>query len=223
MSAAAETSRRHLKAPLLIALAVLFLAPFSTAIDLSNAFGGRKNGDKANQKPVDDAVANAKQLVDEMNDASTGTITSYQPNREKEPVSCNDIMAKALVVANEEKAAVIEERDSVVKAASLLSDRIGDLENQLKAANTQIETLKGALTEADGVTFAKLEEERAKSKEHMRMLSEDLANAKTKADREIKEMKDFVSEVNCLLLLQVCIFDLLNRCTNLTSYVYEFP
>jgi hypothetical protein len=171
-------------APLLIVVLTL-LAALSSALDLSKAFGGRKNNQGDDPVGVvtdaDAAIANAKKLVEDMNDAATGTVTSYQPGREKEPVTCNDIMAKALVVANEEKAAVIEERDSVVKAASLLSDRIDDLEKKLEAAYDHIETLKGEMDEESVKAEEKLQEQAKQSNEHLRMLAEDATNAQTKA------------------------------------------
>ena len=72
-----------------------------------------------------DALEKAKRLVLDL-DASTGTV-GYPPGaggREKEPVTCNEIMAKSLVVANEEKAALLDEKETVVKAAGRNSDRL---------------------------------------------------------------------------------------------------
>ena len=40
-----------------------------------------------------------------VDDAATGTITTEAPGTERAPVSCNDIMAQAVVVASEEKEA----------------------------------------------------------------------------------------------------------------------
>ena len=197
MAATSKMTRRLGKNPLLIVILSVLIA-FSSAIDLTKAFGGRKRATEDDSQAVatdaDDAIANAKKLVEDMNDAATGTVTSYQPGREKEPVSCNDIMAKALVVANEEKAAIIEERDSVVKAASLLSDRIDDLQKKLHYANDQIEVLKGAVTDASANTKVKLDEAAAQSNEHLRMMSEDASNARAKADKEIREMQEFLAK-----------------------------
>ena len=147
---------------LCIALLLLF-ASSSLAIDLSRAFSKQNKDDpaaEADSPPssdpasiinADDALANAKKLVNDLNDAATGTVTSYQPGREKEPVTCNEIMAKSLVVANEEKAAIIAEKDAVIKAATLLSEKIDDLSDQLKSAqdeNLQLEE-KSVLHQAD--------------------------------------------------------------------------
>jgi len=73
---------------------------------------------KISQDENADALEKAKRLVLDL-DASTGTV-GYPPGaggREKEPVTCNEIMAKSLVVANEEKAAILDEKEAVVKAA----------------------------------------------------------------------------------------------------------
>lgn len=40
------------------------------------------------------------------------TVTATEPGYEKAPVTCNEIMAKSLVVANEEKAAITAEKDA---------------------------------------------------------------------------------------------------------------
>ena len=101
---------------------------------------------------AEDALASARKLVNDLNDASTGTVTSYQPGREKDPMTCNEIMAESLVVANEEKAAVVAEKDAVVKAAALLSERIDDLTAKLEGAREEILLLEKAMEvmEADG-------------------------------------------------------------------------
>jgi len=132
-------------------LALLFLfASSSLAIDLSRGFGKSKdkNGEQLpSTMSSEDALANAKKLVNDLNDASTGTVTSYQPGREKEPVTCNEIMAKSLVVANEEKTAVVAEKDAVVRAATLLAEKIDDLAAQLAVATGEIAKLEQTLVD----------------------------------------------------------------------------
>ncbi|EJK53229.1 hypothetical protein THAOC_27384, partial [Thalassiosira oceanica] len=88
-----------------------------------------------------DALEKAKRLVLDL-DASTGTV-GYPPGvggREKEPATCNEIMAKSLVVANEEKAALLDEKETVVKAAALLAKKIEDLESKLEQAQADIDS-----------------------------------------------------------------------------------
>jgi hypothetical protein len=177
-------TRRRLRAPtvLISSLTVLVLASSSSAIDSS-----KNNSD---QKAVDNAIANAKKLVDDMNYASTGTVTSYQGNRE--PVKCNDMMAKTLVLANAEKASVIQERDSLVKAASLLSDRIVGLEKQLEASNREIEALKGAWNEADcatGETHHLVEKAQREADEKVAAILSQAAAEKEEAARLIEDLK----------------------------------
>jgi hypothetical protein len=161
-------ARRKLNATVLI-LTLIILASFSAA---------------------DSLKSNAKKLLDDnMNDASTGTITSYQPNREKEPAVCNNMMAKALVAANAEKAEVIKQRDSLAKTASLLSDRVSELEKQLQATNTQIEKLNGALDKNDANEeadqLAKTVQNEADEK-----IAAILANVAAEKEENIKLMDD---------------------------------
>jgi hypothetical protein len=83
-----------------IALLLILTADSSAAIDLGRAFGkatkdGATKGGGPSDVSTEDAVKNAKQLIDDMNDASTGTIILHKPGKEKEPTTCNDIMAKA--------------------------------------------------------------------------------------------------------------------------------
>mmetsp|Transcript_4370 Transcript_4370/g.9026 ORF Transcript_4370/g.9026 Transcript_4370/m.9026 type:complete len:800 (-) Transcript_4370:39-2438(-) len=191
-------STRIMQITSVIAVSLLFLSS-SSAIDLSRAFGQKKDS-LDRQKGVvstdpstinsEIAIQNAKKLVDDMNDASTGTITSYQPGREKEPVTCNDIMAKALVVANEEKAAVVTERDSVVKAASILSERIDDLDGQLQTAREKIDGLERKLKEADVEHAQKLEEAEAQAEQRIGDIKKDAEGARAKADAEIVAVKE---------------------------------
>eukprot|EP00956_Cyclotella_meneghiniana_P017160 scaffold27690_cov74-Cyclotella_meneghiniana.AAC.3 len=162
------------------------------------AFGSKKEGaggDGAGVPPdTDAAIANAKRLVDALNDAATGTITTYHAGHEKEPVTCNEIMAKSLVTANEEKAAIAEERDSVVKAAALLSDRIDELTKQLDVSQKQIELMKEAISEAQAEGERKLKDNAATSNKHMAMMAEDLSSVQSKADKEVNDMKDAVAK-----------------------------
>jgi DNA repair exonuclease SbcCD ATPase subunit len=152
------------KSPRLLVV-LLLLISLSTAIDLAKAFGGKRNKDPKPAEAVDDAdaaITNAKKLVD-------GTNSSREAGREKESATCNDAMAKALVEANEEKAAVVEERDSIAKAASLLSERIDDLEKQLEEAKNTIDSLKDENVAQQQVANA-IEKEREQSKLNMEKL-----------------------------------------------------
>ena len=139
------------RCPLLIFVLLMLLAstPPSTA-----ALFGRNNNKVVDDTPPptggddekDDAVANAKRLVDELNSAAMGTVTTYPYSTnhrggEKEPATCDSIMAKSLVLANEEKAAVAAQLDSVVRAAGLLSRQIEDLSSSLDVANLEIAAL----------------------------------------------------------------------------------
>ena len=189
---------RNMKVPasrlsLCIALLLLF-ASSSLAIDLSRAFSKQNKDDPAADASdpaailnADDALANAKKLVNDLNDAATGTVTSYQPGHEKEAVTCNEIMAKSLVVANEEKAAIIAEKDAVIKAATLLSEKIDDLSDQFKSAQDEIVQLeeKLVLHQADDEeTLKKVKEDHAAEMAKAEQL---LADTKTAHEAQLEQ------------------------------------
>ncbi len=123
-------------------LLVAILAVF-VGFQPSNA---SKLGTKSTHSDADKdaAIEEARRLVNAMNDAATGTITSYEPGHEpkKAGATCDEIMAKSLVVANEEKAAITAEKAAVVKAASLLTERIDELNIKLKEANDRVADLE---------------------------------------------------------------------------------
>ena len=152
----------------------------------------------------DAAIEEARRLVNAMNDAATGTITSYEPGHEpkKAGATCDEIMAKSLVVANEEKAAITAEKAAVVKAASLLTERIDELNIKLKEANDRVADLEqttqskvdAAAKEADE-RISKANDASLEELERMKLSMNALKNA-TAAKIEAKdaEMKKMQAE-----------------------------
>ena len=67
-------------------------------------------------------------------DASTGTVTALEPGTEKEPVTCNEIMAKAVVIASEEKEAAIADRNDALLQATQANHIAQDLKSIIDAA-----------------------------------------------------------------------------------------
>lgn len=161
------------KRALFIILSLLFVSSSTTtAIDLGRAFKKNKedsattttndNDDAAGSNGNSgDALADARKLINDLNDAAMGTVT--QPGREKEPTTCDEILAKSLVVAKEEKAAVSAEKDAVVRAAALLSEKIDDLNALLDSAKGEIAALEQTLSTQAADHEAKLEEVQADS------------------------------------------------------------
>ena len=74
-------------------------------------------------------VASAKRLVNELNSSFESTMT------------------KSLVLANEEKAAVVAQLESVIRVAALLSKQIEDLSSSLDVANGKVAALGKELGE----------------------------------------------------------------------------
>mmetsp|Transcript_3482 Transcript_3482/g.5796 ORF Transcript_3482/g.5796 Transcript_3482/m.5796 type:complete len:613 (-) Transcript_3482:70-1908(-) len=162
----------------LLVAAIYGSQPLS-AIDLSKF--GAKNADADR----DAAIEDARKLVNAMNDAATGTITSYEPGhgpKKAEVVTCDEIMAKSLVVANEEKAEIIAEKAAVVKAAALLSDRIDELSKRLKDADDRIAAAEEAFSDLEQITQSKLD---AAAKE----ADERIKAANDAAAEELERMK----------------------------------
>ena len=67
-------------------------------------------------------------------DASTGTVTALAPGTEKEPVTCNEIMAKAVVIASEEKEAAIADRNDALLQATQATHIAQELKSKIDAA-----------------------------------------------------------------------------------------
>mmetsp|Transcript_28694 Transcript_28694/g.49537 ORF Transcript_28694/g.49537 Transcript_28694/m.49537 type:complete len:732 (-) Transcript_28694:110-2305(-) len=178
------------KSTLLLALLLLF-ASSSLAIDLGRF--GKKSKDDLEQQPVmtsEEALANAKKLVNDLNDAATGTVTSYQPGREKEPVTCNEIMAKSLVVSNEEKAALTGEKNAVVKAAALLAGQIDDLTEELKTARGDMSELERMLSDAKVDHEAKLKEAAESAELDIREIGIILSDARMEHENKLKDVME---------------------------------
>lgn len=180
---------------LCIVLSLLF-ASSSLAIDLGRAFG-KKNKDGAtgsSDLPLaltsEEALANAKKLVNDMNDAATGTVTSYQPGRERQPVTCNEIMAKSLVLSSEEKAAIVAEKDAVVRAAAMLSEKIDDLTEKLQLATDVIEDLERTLGNFETDEAARVQALKDEAARDMQEAERILSETKEDHGVEVKALKD---------------------------------
>lgn len=188
------------RSPLLIALLMLLLSSWPST---AKFFGKRVKADKVEDAPSekDDAITNAKRLIDRLQDATYPAVSSR--NKEKNPATCDSIMAKSLVEANEEKAALASQLDEIVKAASILSTKVDDLTISLDAANEEITTLGNKLEEKSETTDNALSKEREASKlkmdalqnttsEKIAVLEQAIANIKAK---HMEEMTYKVSEL----------------------------
>ena len=188
------------RSPLLIALLMLLLSSWPST---AKFFGKRVKADKVEDAPSekDDAITNAKRLIDRLQDATYPAVSSR--NKEKNPTTCDSIMAKSLVEANEEKAALASQLDEIVKAASILSTKVDDLTTSLDAANEEITTLGNKLEEKSETTDNALSKEREASKlkmdalqnttsEKIAVLEQAIANIKAK---HMEEMTYKVSEL----------------------------
>ena len=122
---------------------------------------------------------------------------------EKEPVTCNETMAKSVVTANDARVAITAEKDAVVRAATLLADQNDDLTAQLKAAKEEMAEMARAQStlEAEHETALKeatiaadldlrevertLSDERADREAELRRLAEEAVVAGEEAERKI--------------------------------------
>merc|ERR1712071_28016 len=85
----------------------------------TNALFNKKNVENDNSKNKKNELATQVQVERQkfIEDASTGTITELHPGMEKKPVTCNEIMAKAVVEANEQRSEALMDRDLALKEA----------------------------------------------------------------------------------------------------------
>ena len=162
---------------------------------------------------AEDALARAKRLVQELNDASTGTVTSYRPGqRTMAAATCDDILSRSLVTANEEKAAIAAERDSVVLAASLLSDKNDALAAEVRELAEARDAARRAREEADEEGEARLaaataasqsslqeaeaqrQEEEAASARRAEEAAEQAAENKARGERALEEARAAAAE-----------------------------
>ena len=187
------------RCPLLLGLLILLAStPPSTA-----ALFGRNNNKDAVDAPVptgggdekDDAVANAKRLVDELNSAAMGTVTTYPSSTnhrrgEAEPATCDSIMAKSLVLANEEKAAVAAQLDSVVRAAGLLSRQIEDLSSSLEVASGEIDKLGKELGDKSAEFGGEMEARERRAAEEVAELEQAMADARSEHATAMKALEE---------------------------------
>mmetsp|Transcript_38685 Transcript_38685/g.83345 ORF Transcript_38685/g.83345 Transcript_38685/m.83345 type:complete len:757 (+) Transcript_38685:180-2450(+) len=181
---------------------LLVFASSSQGLDLSRAFGKKNKDDPASNNNggsramepatinAEDALAHAKRLVNDLNDASTGTVTSYQPGREKAPVTCNEIMAKSVVVANEEKALMAAEKDAVVRAAALLAEKNDDLTSQLHTATEEISALIHAQETSEADHAAKLSEAAVAAALDLQEMEKMLSDQKSEHELRLKEVAE---------------------------------
>jgi len=99
-----------------IIFGLLFLLNYPAS---TNALFNKKNVENDNSKNKKNELATQVQVERQkfIEDASTGTITELHPGMEKKPVTCNEIMAKAVVEANEQRSEALMDRDLALKEA----------------------------------------------------------------------------------------------------------
>lgn len=208
---------RRAKGLLGLALVAILLAP-SNGIELnpfrqSNSGNGNgNNNDGGQKKQANHGNGNGSgSIINELSlsDAATGTITTLEPGKEKEPVSCNEIMAKAVVVASEEKEVFRQQAVAANDLAAKEKYRADGLAAQIDAAlqearnaTIEFEALKlmseRLLTEAKNEAAQKLQTVQdelqaqigALRTEMERVESEaaqSVKNAESRAAQEVKE------------------------------------
>jgi hypothetical protein len=92
-----------------------------------------KNMKRDNAKSQDGKIS---QIA--MEDAATGTVTALVDNtiieKKEEPTSCNEIMAKAVVIASEEKEAAISARDAALVEVASAKAKADELSSKIEVA-----------------------------------------------------------------------------------------
>mmetsp|Transcript_148 Transcript_148/g.243 ORF Transcript_148/g.243 Transcript_148/m.243 type:complete len:631 (+) Transcript_148:46-1938(+) len=119
---------------------------------------------------------------DYMDDASTGTITQLSQKQE-DAMSCDAIMAKSLVKANEAKAIAEEAYQSVLQKFEDATVRIGELEKDLAGALTTIDENEKQASE----TIAQVKKDAA---DDIEKIKSDAAEEIQAAQTEMKAAQD---------------------------------
>lgn len=137
-------------------------------------------------KQQEAANAEARRLQD-LADASTGTV-AYD-TKESAPVSCNEIMAKAVVVASEEKEKAFLERNGALAEARRATERANTLAEKLEVA---LEDAKNATIEYEAVklmTDRLVDEVKKNSIEALKKKDEEHLLAIQKKTDEMQDME----------------------------------
>jgi hypothetical protein len=129
---------------LLLVGSALLLEPGCEALfNRGNDGGNNKNG-----IAVQGGGKNAQTEDDRMqaiNDAATGTVKQTAPGSERPPSTCNEMMARAVVLANEERALAYDERDDALETAQRAYAGLGETNLELTAANKKMSAAEEAL------------------------------------------------------------------------------
>jgi len=170
--------------------------PVVKALDIGNAIKniGRNNKLKRDEKSTQQQIT----------DASTGTITADRSSttssasvteapKEREPTSCNEIMAKAVVLASEEKDAALQEKEKALAEANKANERADTLASQidkalLDARNATIEYEATRL-----MTDRLVNDVKKQYQEMMDTLKEDHSS---EVEKHRVEMEDWKKEAN---------------------------
>lgn len=124
-------------------------------------------------------------------DASTGTVTALEPGTEKEPVTCNEIMAKAVVLASEEKEAAIQQRNLALAEATVATNRADEISTRIDAALAEA---KNATIEYEAMKLyvdRLVDEGKREAGLKIDAVQKETAAALEEAHRDLEEKKTF--------------------------------
>ena len=139
---------------------------------------------------------NAVENLD-LSDASTGTITMLA--QEKEETTCNDIMAKAVVTANEDKAIAVAEMAAAIGSANEAQKKTKEMKINMEKSISLMETMTSKLeklekdkdiviTKANESADLRIKEMNSKMENAERENEITITKANESADLRIKEM-----------------------------------
>lgn len=125
------------------------------------------------------------------NDASTGTITDMPPGFEKRPASCDEMLAQAVVLANEERANANKDREEAIKASQRALQIAEFANDQLREANEKVSLLSAQISENCRDVTARMEGMERAARNDMEVLTErtnsQILEIQAKADLAVKE------------------------------------
>jgi len=123
----------------------------------------------------------------EIQDAAMGTITTLEPGKEKEPVTCDEIMAKAVVNANEAKSTAIVMKESAIELASNEKKRADLLASQIDDSLAKVGIVE---KEMDDLRLSTVQSVDENKREADAMVEEITKQASDDIEQIKKEMED---------------------------------
>lgn len=180
-----------------IGLVVVLSTEEANGISLGKLF----HNDKKNELTKDSSTSTGNKMDDQLNADATGTVTALEPGKEQPPITCNEIMAKAVIISTEERDAALEERNEALDQITLLKSLQEQCQSDLETA---LEEAKNAKVEVQAVKLMTDRLLHQQSKEYELKLStlENSTQVKLQQIQDFTEIQRQEYEAQAQVLIQ---------------------